>query len=89
MKVPDPVKRACQVLRKRVRFDGARITIAGSKSSGDDTAIIRQATEAYIETWVVPIIDAIERGDVRSCRFMSEGFGEGHQIGKHPVEVEP
>lgn len=55
--------KACQVLRKRVRYDGAGLRLAETPFPGDDTARIAQATHLYVESWIVPLIDAIESGD--------------------------
>lgn len=54
--------KACQVLRSRVRFKTARLGPMGT----DLTPEIREQTKLYVETWIVPIIDMIERGDTRA-----------------------
>jgi len=57
---------ALQVLRKMARFRNARFALPGGYISNDkDTKAIKEATERYIESWVIPIIDAIETNDRR------------------------
>jgi hypothetical protein len=34
-------------------------------SNDADTQAVREATRLYCETWIVPIIDAIEQGDTK------------------------
>ena len=54
--------KACQVLRSRVRYKTARL----GTMEADLTPEIREQTKLYVETWIVPIIDMIERGDTRA-----------------------
>lgn len=65
MKVPKTYKAAYEVLRAMIRFDGAVICLPGTGVGGDDTPVIRQATKLYVELWVIPLIDALESGDLR------------------------
>lgn len=73
MTVPSKaVQRACKILRKRVRFERASFRLSGERMSSEaDTAVIREATRLYMETWVVPLIDAIERGDTAFMKSFS------------------
>jgi len=57
------LQRACQVLRAKVRFANASIQLPGTPIGQDDTAVIREATRLYVETWIVPLLDLIERGE--------------------------
>lgn len=71
---------ACKLLRKRVQFENAGFRLptdeemktgvvsGGGLSNAADTAKIKEATRLYIESWVLPLIDAIEAGDLKSLR---------------------
>lgn len=58
------VQKACQILKKRVLFS------PGEADFGEHTDLIRNQTKTYTETWIVPLLDAIERGDTRSLQQM-------------------
>lgn len=73
MKTSQTVKKACQVLRKRVRFTDAGLYLSDGHPGRNDTEAIRKATWLYTETWVVPILDAIERGDTHALKMLVEG----------------
>ena len=75
----EAINKACQVLRRRVRFDGARISLPATPFPGDDTAEIRAATKLYTETWIVPLLDAIESGDLSLVHEYYE-FEPGHDM---------
>jgi len=62
------IQDACQVLRYRVMFGDAVLRLPGSSVDKDDTQLIRDATRLYVETWIVPVLDAIERGDTWSLK---------------------
>lgn len=65
MTVPSKaVQRACKSLRERVRFTRAGFDLPGM-SDEEATRLIKATTQLYMETYVVPLIDAIERGDTR------------------------
>ena len=62
-------QRACDVLRSRVRFETARLRLPGRETmSADDTALIREATRLFTETWVVPLIDAMQSGTMNDIK---------------------
>ena len=64
-------QRACDVLRSRVRFETARLRLPHRQTLGaDDTADIREATRLYIETWVIPLIDAMQTGKSQDIKDM-------------------
>lgn len=63
-KVSKTVQRACQVLKSRVRLEDAVIRLPGSGVGKSDTAAIREAMRLYVETWIVPLLDDIESGDL-------------------------
>jgi hypothetical protein len=69
------VREACQVLRKRVRFRDARLRLPDNRytqrAHEADTAAIIAATTRYVETWIVPILDAIESGDTYALRVLT------------------
>lgn len=61
--------RACDVLRSRVRFETARLRLPGRENmAADDTALIREATRLFVETWVVPLIDAMQSGTAQDIK---------------------
>lgn len=64
--------RALRLLRSRVRFRNAGFALPGLKSEAA-TAAVREATSLYIESWVVPLIDALERGDTRRLKSLTGG----------------
>ena len=64
-------QRACDVLRSRVRFETARLRLPGRQlMQTDDTALIREATRLFTETWVVPLIDAMQNGTSQDIKDM-------------------
>jgi len=64
--------KALQVLRKRVRFKTAHLTLPGGDFTQDDTQLIREATESFVETWVVPLIDYLEAEDYTEIKRFYE-----------------
>ena len=72
MKTPATFIKACDVLRLRVRYQkGARLRLPSSQLlTADDTALIRTATRLYVETWIVPLIDAMQSGDITRIKEM-------------------
>lgn len=78
--------KTCQVLRKRVRYDGASLRLESTPFSGDDTARIAQATKLYCETWIVPLIDAIESGDFTVIKRYYE-YEPGHPMIEKPARA--
>lgn len=74
MTVPSKaVQRACHLLRKRVRFEMAELHLPPDIGLSD-TDRIRDACRLYTETWVVPLINAIERGDVHFMKSVQRGM---------------
>ena len=61
--VSKTVQRACRVLKERIRFREAHLRLPGSSMDDDDTLKIQLATEVYVDSWVIPLLDAIESGD--------------------------
>ncbi len=61
------VQKACKYLKSKVRFETAGLILPGNdmNHSEKDTETIRQATKRYTETWVIPVIEAIEKGNTR------------------------
>lgn len=64
-------QRACDVLRSRVRYEPpANLRLPGRETlRADDTALIREATRIYVETWVVPLINAMQSGDAADIKI--------------------
>jgi hypothetical protein len=69
MKIPKSFQKACQLLIGRVRFSHASFKLGDNPMSNDqDTELIRAATRLYVETWIVPVIEMIQRGDIKGLR---------------------
>lgn len=64
-------QRACDVLRSRVRYEPpARLRLPGRETmSADDTALIREATRLYVETWIVPLINSMQTGSAEDIKI--------------------
>jgi hypothetical protein len=74
MNQPKAVIAACQVLRARVRFARASFTRPGEQMSDKEYSDeIREATRLHVETWIVPLLDTIERGDLRQLAYVTSG----------------
>lgn len=71
MKQLHSVIRACEVLRARVRYEGACLRLPGTRFEDTDTPRIQEATRLYVESWIMPIIDAIEAGDVKAMLHLT------------------
>jgi hypothetical protein len=82
------VKKACQVLRRRVRYDGASLRLPTTPFPGDDTPAIREATKLFVETWVVTLLDCMESGDMTRIREYYE-FERGHEMSNDQGERQP
>ena len=72
MKQSKAIIRACQVLRWRVRFRNASLTLPKAEPGLTDTDRIRAAAHLYTESWIVPLLDAIETGNTRMLREWCE-----------------
>lgn len=72
MKVSKAQQKACQVLRCKIRLTDASLTLPGNHWTEDNTNEIRQATKEYFHSWVEPIIDALERGDLRTLHCLCD-----------------
>jgi hypothetical protein len=74
MKQSQTIKKACQVLRSKVLFERAGFVLPGGNLNtiDNDTAAIRQATRLYIDTWVLPILELIESGDMGALKRLME-----------------
>lgn len=71
MRTTPTFTRACDVLRSRVRFETAALRLPGRELvKHNDTELIREATRVYVETWIVPLIDAIQSGDIARIKEM-------------------
>jgi len=63
-------QRACDVLRSRVRFETARLRFPSNHTMAqDDTPVIREATRLYVETWIVPLINAMQSGNAEDIKI--------------------
>jgi hypothetical protein len=79
MNKDDARKKACQILRKRVRYAGASLRLPGTPFPDEDTDKIREATKLYVETWIVPLLDDIEREDWTRIKEYYQ-FEKGHDL---------
>ena len=70
MKVSKTLDKACEVLKNKVRFETASLTLPGSNMFDDDTKTIRESTKLYTESWIIPIIDAIQKGDTNKLKTL-------------------
>ena len=66
-------QRACDVLRSRVRFEPVyghiHLRLPGRETVGaNDTVLIQRATRLYVETWIIPIIDAMQKGSAADIK---------------------
>jgi len=69
------VVHACEYLKRQVRYDNAYFNLPGGglNNSEQDTAAIKAATARYVETWIVPVIDAIAAGDTVLLKQLTKG----------------
>jgi|GEM_PF-4173377 len=74
MKQSPTIIHACQVLRSRVAYKtaGLRLKKSSLMNTERDTKAIQQATERYRNSWIDPIIDAIETGDLKMLKDLTE-----------------
>lgn len=74
MKQSQTIKKACQVLRSKVLFEHAGFILPGGNlnTTENDTAAIRQATRLYVDSWVLPILELIESGDIGALKRLME-----------------
>ena len=88
MKTTKTLVAACQILRARVRFRTASLRLPGTPFPGNDTEAIRAATRLYVDTWVVPFLDAIEAGDMeRLERLVKWERASLREPADRPVDV--
>lgn len=83
MKQNQAIKQACRVLRRKVRFKSSALVLPGHHWTSNDTPMIQEATWTYVETWIVPIIDMIEKGDTKALDKFTAG-DPGDDIGSEP-----
>ncbi len=83
------VQRACRILRARVRYANAGLYLPGNETIGKhDTVAIQHATRLYTESWIVPLLDAIETGDTASLGWLLNGSDTQHKEGE-PFDLPP
>ena len=71
MRTTPTYTRALDVLRSRVRFETAALRLPGRELvRHNDTPLIREATRVYVETWIVPLIDALQSGEMARVKEM-------------------
>ena len=84
MKQSKKIQDACRVLRARVRFENAGLRLPGNPFGSDQTAEIRKATRIYVESWIVPLLDAIEEGNLGDITDQIIATDRRHPIGFPP-----
>ena len=63
------IKEACRILLVKVRFERAGFTKPGEYMSDEIyTQEIQESTKRYTESWIVPIIEAIRDGDIKTLK---------------------
>ena len=82
----DCLKKACQVIRRRIRFKSAMLRLPGTPFPQDDTKAISEAASLYVETWIVPLLDAIESGDMSLVREFCQ-FEQGDSMKCNPSNL--
>jgi len=84
MNKQEAIEKACQIIRKRVRFKTAALTLPGNPQFQNDAPIIREMTRCYTESWIVPLLDAIESGD---ASYIKEYYHaeQGDPIGSEQI----
>ena len=68
------VIQACRRIRAAIRFRTAAFHFGPHETTPEtkrSTEAIRRATRLYIESWVMPLIDAIEKGDTGMLQRLS------------------
>ena len=71
-----------------VRFKRASLRLPTTPFPGDDTPAIIEATKLYVETWVVPLLDSIESGDMTRIKEYYE-FEQGDEMKPPNDRTEP
>lgn len=66
---PKWIVEACQVLRSKVLYRDAGFGPPGNEC----TMRIRDETELFVKSWIVPILDALETGNFRMCQYICSG----------------
>ena len=63
------VQRSMNKAISRVRFERASIRLPDTPFPENDTELIREVTKLYVETWIVPLLEAVRDGkkDVAEC----------------------
>lgn len=62
------VQAAIKLLKKRVRYEEATLRLPGSSFDDDDTLKIQLATEVYVDSWIIPLLEALEQGDTYALK---------------------
>lgn len=68
---PKWVQRAMNMAIKRARFEGACLRLSGTPFPKTDTLEIREATREYVETWLVPLLEAVRDGELETAKCLS------------------
>jgi len=61
------VRRAMDKAIDRVRLKNASIRLPTTQFPDDDTDAIREAMKLYVETWIVPMLEAVRDGKQREA----------------------
>ncbi|MHC4372140.1 MAG: hypothetical protein ACYSW8_31425 [Planctomycetota bacterium] len=71
MSQPKWVCRVMDLLIERVRYEGATQSLDPEDPCSDDTQAIRDATELYTRTWIIPLLEAVRDGDRATAEMMT------------------
>jgi hypothetical protein len=59
------------LLIERVRYETASLSLDPEDSFSEDTQAIRDATELYTRTWIIPLLEAVRDGDRATAEMMT------------------
>jgi hypothetical protein len=71
MKTSKTLQVACDYLISKVRLENAVLCLSTTDFSKDDTPAIREATRIYVESWIVPVLEAIKTGNLNSVAILT------------------
>jgi hypothetical protein len=59
----------CNTLRARIMLRTAAVRLPSRLKGESDTDWIKRALTAYLDTWVLPLLDAIQDGNARNAKW--------------------
>jgi len=85
-KVPKWIEKAALLAISRVRYESANLG-GDLETATVTTEKIRKATKVYTESWIVPLLKAIAKGDRRMAELMTSHYGDVVRIHKVRKEI--